>query len=195
MLLRYLSVLYCYLMCYGLLHAQDDEVPLVSVSGIVYEEGLDFPVPFATVIVMGSSRGTISAANGFFSIVAHMGDTLRFSSVGYKHVLLPIPDTLQRTRVSVMVPMPTDTVMLAEAVVYPWPGREQFREAFLALEVQEPFTHRMMPIPGIRRIDNPIPLDPHPFWNPVSFVYDNVVLEMIRRMPKRRVARELPVFE
>ena len=182
-------------MCPNLLRAQEDERPLVSVSGIVYEKGVDFPVPFATVMVKGTSRGTISAVNGFFSIVAHPGDTLRFSSVGYKYVLLPIPDTLQRTRVSVMVPMPTDTVMLAEAVVYPWPGREQFREAFLALEVQEPFTHRMMPIPGIRRIDTPIPLEPHPFWNPVSFVYDNVVLEMIRRMPKKRVARELPIFE
>lgn len=195
MLLRNLLIFYLLILCFRLSYAQDDVRPLVSVSGIVYEAEVDFPIPFVTVIVNGTSRGTISAGNGFFSIVAHVGDTLRFSSIGFKSVLLPIPDTLRQPRVSIMVPMLVDTVMLAEAVVYPWPGRDQFREAFLALEIQEPFSHRMMPIPGIRRIDNPIPIEPHPFWNPVSYLYDNVVLEMMRRMPKKSVARELPVFE
>ncbi len=30
-----------------------------------------------------------------------------------------------------------DTVQLAEAIIYPWPTREQFREAFLALDLPE----------------------------------------------------------
>jgi hypothetical protein len=33
--------------------------------------------------------------------------------------------------------MDTDTIFLREAVIYPWPTKEQFRAAFMALELPE----------------------------------------------------------
>lgn len=168
---------------------------LIAVSGVVYEERTVRTIPYATVQIAGTAEGTISAANGFFSIVAAKGDTLRLSSVGYQPVLLPIPDTLQVSRITLMVPMQIDTIMLEEAVVYPWPSREQFREAFLALETRDINELQMMPIPGIRKIENPVPIQPHPFWNPASFFYEELFLKTLDRLPKKNKAKTLPKWE
>lgn len=168
---------------------------LVAVSGVVYENQTNQTIPYATIQIMGTTEGTISARNGFFSVVAEKGDTLRISSVGFQKLLLPIPDTLSVSRITLMVPMSYDTVMLDEAVVYPWPSREQFREAFLALETKDMNELQMMPIPGIRKLENPVPIEPHPFWNPASFFYEEVFLKNINKLPKKNKAKELPKWE
>ncbi len=174
--------------------AQDDK-PLLSISGIIYEAQSVQVLPYATVAVKGTNNGTISAANGFFSIVAGVGDTLLISTVGYKRMLVPVPDTLERSRVTIMIPMEVDTVLLEEAVVYPWPSREQFRQEFLALQTTDPFELKMMPIPGIRAIPNPIPIEPNWFWNPASFLHEKVFQEVLDRLPKKKRAAELPRFD
>ena len=75
------------------------------------------------------------------------------------------------------------------------PRKEQFRQAFLELETKEPFALTMMPIPGIRRIENPVPIEPSPIMNPVSFLYEKVILELMKRTPKRKKIGELPTWE
>lgn len=192
--MRVLLLLIC-LFLTQLIRAQPNESKLVAVSGVVYEQHTSYPIPFATVQRLGTTQGTITAQNGFFSIVVEPGDTIQYRSIGYQPVLLAIPDTLSIQRITLMVPMSIDTVMLAEAVVYPWPSREQFREAFLALETKELNTLRMNPIPGIRKVDNPIPIAPHPFWNAPSYFYEEVFLKTLDKLPKKKTARTLPKWE
>lgn len=188
---RYLLLLGLLLPMIGKAQATD----LVAVSGVVYEDRTNRTIPFATIQIMQTVEGTISSGNGFFSIVAEKGDTLRFSSVGYQPLLLPIPDTLSVSRITLMVPLIIDTILLDEAVVYPWPSRGQFREAFLALETKEMNELQMMPIPGIRKLDNPVPIEPHPFWNPASFFYEEVFLKNINKLPKKKKSKELPKWD
>lgn len=175
------------------LAAQDDD--LRSVSGIIHEEGTREVVPYVAIQVKGTTRGAYSAPNGFFSIVAAPGDTLVFQALGFVKTKVGIPDTVAGERLSIIVGLRRDTFQLEEVVVYPWPSKEQFRQAFLALETNEPFALTMQPIPGIRRIDNPVPIEPNPIMNPVSFLYEKVILELMKRTPKRKKIGELPTWE
>lgn len=110
---------------------------LIQVYGMVVSGDSLAPVPFTSVIIKGSHRGTICDYYGFFSIVVDQGDTLEFTSVGYSSAEYIMPDTLHEKRYSLIQKLRQDTIVLDESVVYPWPSREQFKEAFLALNAPE----------------------------------------------------------
>ena len=107
----------------------------VQISGIVVAGSKLEPVPFVTVLEKSSYRGTSSDYYGFFSFVAMPGDTIVFSSIGYKKSTYIIPDTLNNGRYSLIHAIEEDTVKLAQLDVYPWPSREQFRDAFLNTDI------------------------------------------------------------
>jgi hypothetical protein len=107
----------------------------VQISGIVVAGSKLEPVPFVTVLEKSSYRGTSSDYYGFFSFVAMPGDTIIFSSIGYKKSTYVIPDTLNNGRYSLIHAIEEDTVKLAQLDVYPWPSREQFRDAFLNTDI------------------------------------------------------------
>lgn len=107
----------------------------VQISGVVVSGANLEPVPFVTVLEKSSFRGTSSDYYGFFSFVAIPGDTVVFSSIGYKKSTYVIPDSLMNGRYSLIHSMEEDTVKLAQLDVYPWPSREQFRDAFLNTDI------------------------------------------------------------
>jgi hypothetical protein len=115
--------------------AQGTEKQLVQLSGLVLSSDSLIGIPYTTVIVKGTGRGTISNAQGFFSIVAAQGDVLVFSSIGFELGYYKISDTLAEKRYSIVQLLTMDTVFLPETMVYPWPTKEQFREAFLSLNI------------------------------------------------------------
>ena len=95
------------------------------------------PLPFVSIIVKDSYRGTISDYNGFFSFVSQVGDTLVFSAIGYKKARYIVPDSLKSDRYSIIKIMTRDTILLQETIIYPWPNRAQFKQAFLRLRVPD----------------------------------------------------------
>ncbi len=117
--------------------ANDDPRPrrVIQFSGLVLTGDSLMPLPYTTVWVKNTRRGTSTDYYGFFSIPVYERDTLRFSSVGYTDVFFVIPDTLSHPRYSAVQMMTRDTIHLSETVVYPWPTREQFRYAFLNTDV------------------------------------------------------------
>ena len=110
---------------------------LVQFSGVVVTADSLRPVPFANIAITASGRGTTYDYWGFFSIVVHKNDLISFSAVGYKTGLFRIPDTLTENRYSLIQVMSSDTLMLTETVIYPWPSKEQFRHAFLTLRIPD----------------------------------------------------------
>lgn len=110
---------------------------LVQFSGVVVEGDSLKPVPFTAIVIRNSNRGTVSDYYGYFSFVAQKGDTIDFSSIGYKRATFVIPDTLTINKYSLIQVVRPDTILLQETVIYPWPTKEQFREAFLQLELPE----------------------------------------------------------
>jgi len=106
---------------------------LVQFSGVVVSGDSLQPIAFTSIMIRGTSRGTISDYYGFFSLVAKMKDTIEFAAIGFKRSYFVIPDTLTDHRCSLIQMLKPDTVLLKEVVVFPWPTKEQFKEAFIRM--------------------------------------------------------------
>lgn len=108
---------------------------LIQFSGVVVSNDSVNPVPFAHIIDLNRRSGTVSDYFGYFSFVAQKGDTIRFSSVGYKTSYFYIPDSLTGDKYSLIHVMKVDTILLKEANIYPWPSKEQFADAFVNTKI------------------------------------------------------------
>lgn len=134
--MKYLYCLFAALLIGQIIYAQDElgeEPKLIQLSGIVVSGDSLTAVPFSSVMIKGTSRGTICDYYGFFSLVARENDTILFSSLGHTDGEFIVPDTLRHNRYSIIQMVRQDTFELAEQIVYPWPSVEQFRDAFLSL--------------------------------------------------------------
>lgn len=110
---------------------------LIQFSGVVVKgDDLD-PVPYASIIVKNTHRGTISDYYGYFSFVAKETDTIEFSAIGFSPAQYIIPDTLTSNTYSLIQVLLKDTVFLRVTEVFPWPSKEQFKQAFLNLNLPE----------------------------------------------------------
>lgn len=110
---------------------------LIQFSGVFLDADSLFPVPWVNVVVVNRSKGTTTDYKGAFSFVAYAGDTVRFSCIGYKPFQCVIPDTLETQRYTLIQLFSKDTFILPEAIIYPWPSKEEFREAFLELDIPD----------------------------------------------------------
>lgn len=117
--------------------AQDVKDDLLQFSGIIVTGDSLKPVPYANIIIKNTHRGTTSDFFGYFSFVAQMGDTVLFSHVGFKRNRFIIPDSLSTNRYSLIQVLITDTVLLSETYIYPWPTKEQFKMAFMNLHIPD----------------------------------------------------------
>lgn len=139
-------------------HAQEGDRDLVQFSGVVVTGDSLMPVPFTNILVKGTYRGTMSDVYGYFSFVAQEGDTVLFSAVGFHRSQYLIPDSLSEGKYSMIHVMSRDTIMLDSITVYPWPSREQFREAFLNLRLPEDehqiAMRNLSPAEMIQRMEN-----------------------------------------
>lgn len=123
-----------------------EEDQVVQFSGVVVteENGEIVPLGYTNIGVKGTSRGTSTEYDGFFSLAVKEGETMVFSRIGYQTAELLIPDTLTHKFYSVYQAMSRDTVWLPEAVIYPWPSREHFKIEFLAMNVKDELKERAM---------------------------------------------------
>jgi hypothetical protein len=119
------------------LSAQGTQRKLVQFSGVVVSNDSLQPIPFTSILVKNTQRGTISDYYGFFSFVAQENDTVEFSSLSYQKATFIIPPNLEENRYSLIQVLRKDTITLKTAEIYPWPTREQFKEAFLNLEIPD----------------------------------------------------------
>lgn len=112
------------------------EAQPVQISGLVLSgDSIPRPIPFTNVFIIDGNRGTSTDKDGFFSLAAKAGDSLKFSCLGFTTETLYVPDTLGKKAYLARVVMQRDTTLLEEVTLYPWPRPEQFKEAFLATNV------------------------------------------------------------
>jgi CarboxypepD_reg-like domain len=103
---------------------------IVELTGVVMTaDSLRF-IPFATVNIKGKNQGTYASDMGVFSLIAQKGDTLLFSSIGYRDKKYVIPTTLEDRRYSIIQLMVQDTFYLPETIIRPGPSKERFDYAF-----------------------------------------------------------------
>jgi hypothetical protein len=114
----------------------------IQFSGVVMSSDSLRAIPYVSVYSRKTGRGAITNYQGFFSLVAYPGETIRFSCVGYKAKTYTIPEDLKGQRYSIIQLLTTDTVHLDATVIYPWPSKDDFREAFLALDLPDDYLER-----------------------------------------------------
>jgi len=119
--------------------AQEKNNPehFIQLSGIVVDDDSLRGIPFVSVLVKGTKRGTITDFYGFFSVVAQPGDELQFFSINHKNAVYKLEDTLSLKHYYVIQRLLKDTILLADVDVYPWPSKEEFKKAFLNLDLSE----------------------------------------------------------
>lgn len=117
--------------------AQTSESNIIQFSGYILTPDTLMGIPFVTVKVNHSSRGTITNQEGFFSFAANEGDTINFSCIGFKDSHYYIPKDLQTNKYSIVKLMTTETYYIDTVTIYPWPTKEMFKQAFLSLEMEE----------------------------------------------------------
>ena len=135
-----LLVLFSCLFCISSFGQKTEQDSVIQFSGLVItdgEEGEATLLPYTNIGIIGTSRGTSSDAEGYFSIAAKKGETVRFTRIGFKDVEYTIPDTLSQTLYYYIQIMTEDENILPEAVIFPWPDREYFKYEFLAIDISD----------------------------------------------------------
>lgn len=108
----------------------------MQLSGTVKNELLQ-PMPFAHILVLDSYRGAITNNFGNFSVVVEESDSVLISSAGYKRKYIQIPQNLPSRFLNIEVILQVDTIAINEAKIYPWKNYEEFREAFVNLQLPD----------------------------------------------------------
>ena len=83
----------------------------ITVKGVVTDES-GVPVPAAGVLVDGTTKGTVTGANGEYTISVPSDAALRFSSIGYKDQLIPVDG-----KTVINVTLSEDATKLEDAVI------------------------------------------------------------------------------
>lgn len=137
---KLITILLLYSTALPVLFAQpgrDKHEQLIQFSGVVVEVDSLKPVSFCSIMIKKENRGTVSDYFGYFSFVAKQSDTIEFSAVGFKKSRFVIPDSLTTNKYSLIQILYSDTIYLKSVTIYPWPTKEQFKDAFLHTQVPD----------------------------------------------------------
>jgi hypothetical protein len=123
----------------SIVHAQFDKLKdsVVQLYGVVMTADSLKGIPAVSIVVKGRNQGTYSNDQGIFSIVVLKGDQIEFTSIGYKPVLLSIPDTFRGNQYSIIQLMVQDAQFLPATIIKPRPTREQFERDFVNTPVPD----------------------------------------------------------
>ncbi len=110
---------------------------VVQLYGIVMTADSLVGIPAVSIMVKGQNRGTITNAQGVFSIVVLKGDQVEFTHVTYKPKTISIPRNLDGNQYSVVQLMIIDTVYLPATIIKPRPTPEQFARDFANVKVPD----------------------------------------------------------
>lgn len=119
----------------GLQSFAQQEKPLVQFSGVVYDADSNSVVPYVTIRNV-TDNGKSSSANykGYFSFVVHEGDSIVFSSVGYKKLELIIPTKVKDKKFTAIIKIKPDNIELPMVTVFPWASVDEFKKEFLSMK-------------------------------------------------------------
>ena len=92
--------------CFGSVHAQQ-----LTVTGVITDAKDGSPLPGVTIILKGSSTGTVTDIDGKYSIKASKGQSLTYSFVGYKSQVVVVESNIYNIKLQ------TDNMSIDEVVV------------------------------------------------------------------------------
>ncbi|WP_215225427.1 carboxypeptidase-like regulatory domain-containing protein [Echinicola shivajiensis] len=119
-------------------YAQDSkDRKVLQLSGIILNADSTTAISGVNVYVPNKGRGTSSNNFGYFSMPVATGDSVVFSFVGLKNQTFKVPDTVEEDKISLILTMVQDEIALGEVEVMPYPTEEEFKQAVLAMTVDD----------------------------------------------------------
>lgn len=117
-------------------HGQEKPPKVVQFSGLVVEGDSLYGIPGVSVYTPKSGRGSITNSVGYFSFPVLEGDSVMIKSIGYKDKNFIIPK-VEDDKLSIIIELMEDTLMLPAVEIFPYPTERLFKEAFIALKLPE----------------------------------------------------------
>jgi len=115
--------------------AQVKERKLVQFSGVIMNLDSNTVVPYVTITnVNGRDQYFSANYKGYFSFVAHEGDTLLFTAVGYKKEGMVIPRGLSDNKYTILMKMKQEVINLPVVRVYPWASTDEFKKDLMTMK-------------------------------------------------------------
>jgi hypothetical protein len=113
------------------LHAQSrNDSDLVQFTGFVVNHDSTKTIPFATIRINGTSRGTYSDMQGYFSFVAKRSDVLIFTCIGFEPRYFRIPASAKGNKIKSVVALQLDSFIMEDVVIHGYPTPEQMDYMF-----------------------------------------------------------------
>jgi hypothetical protein len=106
----------------------------LQLSGVVLDQDSLTPIPFVSIMVNDKGKA-VSDYYGFFTVVVSPGDVCQFLSVTHKTRFYKVDDTCSLKHYYAIQVLTKDTIQLANVDVYPWPSKDEFKRAFLQLDL------------------------------------------------------------
>lgn len=165
-------------------------------TGIITNAVDNEPVAAAHVMNLTDSLATISSPEGAFKIPAKVGDSIIISSIGYNHKALIISEEILLEGFVQLKMNPRD-YELGTVEVNPFGTKDQFRERFMELEVDD----GVVDVVGLNRPSKdrrtiPVTEDANEIkkakymMSPASFLYGNLSKDAKARQELHRLERE-----
>lgn len=114
------------------------EKQLIQFTGIITDVDSNTVVPYVTVTNLTNKEQRYAANyKGYFSFIAHPGDTILYTAIGYRDLLLPIPTNINDSKYTAMIKMKAEIVNLPTVRVYPWATVEDFTRDFMSMKIAD----------------------------------------------------------
>jgi hypothetical protein len=132
------SLILCLISC-GLFAQQNSaEKKLIQFSGIITDVDSNKVVPYVTITNVSNNNQKYAANyKGYFSFIAHPGDILQYTAVGFTKLEITIPEDLKEDKFTQMVKMKSEIIYLSTVHVSPWATVEEFTKDFLAMKIAD----------------------------------------------------------
>lgn len=122
-------------MAFFFMDAQDKEPKIIQFTGVIFTPDSTSVVPGVHIYVPAVGRGTTSNPYGFFSMPVIEGDSIIFSSVGFKKRSYVIPPHDSESSLKLLITLEEDIAFLDEVEIFPYPSEAMFKKAVLAMDL------------------------------------------------------------
>lgn len=133
--MRYILIFILFVFSTFLVSAQDQNKKVIQFTGVVFGADSTTVVPGTHVYIPKSGRGTTTNPYGFFSLPVLEGDSVIFSSVGYKRAYFIVPKHEKESSLRVIIALQDDITFLEEVEIRPYPTESMFKEALITMEL------------------------------------------------------------
>lgn len=121
----------------GISYSQNTSKKVIQFTGVVFGSDSVSSIPGVHVYIPKSGRGTTTNPYGFFSLPVLEGDSIIFSSVGYRRAYYIVPTHDQESSLRIVVVLEDDVTFLEEVEIRPFPTESMFKAALITMELPD----------------------------------------------------------